>query len=220
MTMLENSNLIYKFTDNSGEELSVLDYPNDSERYLYSLTTELCHSGIYLNDDKRLVTYVEIQEFLRKHEVKPSTALVLGAAGCMLPRYLINNFGTKVTAIEISDKMIDVAKKYFFADSYGDKLQLIHADAFEYIETCIDKFDLIFVDAFIKDQIDSRVNTEKSIAALNKLINNGGTIVLNCFNLSDDYIHDLQDKAMKQISPTLCETYASEDHDKGFILIK
>lgn len=220
--MSESSNfkVLYKFTDDSGEELYVLDYPNDNERYLYSLTTELCHTGINLNDDKSLLTYNEVQEFFRTHAVTPSTALVLGAAGCMLPRYLINNFGTKVAAVEISEKMIDVAKKYFFADSYGDKLQLIHADAFDYIETCKEKFDLIFIDTFITDIIDSRVNSENTIISINKLIVDGGIVVLNCYNMSEEYLQDLKSKITRIFSPTLCETFASEDHDKGIILIK
>ncbi|MEO5571021.1 MAG: fused MFS/spermidine synthase [Bacteroidia bacterium] len=106
--------------------------------------------------------------------------LLLGFGAGSVPVLLFDEFkiDCKITAIEIDEKVIALGKKYFNIQRF-EKLELICADAYEYVLKCNMKFDLIITDIFIDDKVPSQVEQVEFIAALKKLMNPGSMILFN-----------------------------------------
>lgn len=113
------------------------------------------------------------------HTIK--RALVLGCAGCSLPRFF--NLGmpqSDATGIEYSPLMIDVAQKYFLDEMDMNRFHLIKEDAVSYVDNYNqEKFDAIFVDIFVGAEIVKQVMSPKWQAKLRGMLNTNGIVVYN-----------------------------------------
>lgn len=80
---------------------------------------------------------------------KMNHILVLGVAGGSVIKTLVNevNYNNKITGVEIDSQVISIAKKYFELDKVNN-LELVVADAFEFVLKTKEKYDLIIIDIF------------------------------------------------------------------------
>ena len=53
----------------------------------------------------------------------------------------------KITTIDIDDEIEDIARGYIARSPHADKIELLICDALEYLKTCNEQFDLVFIDA-------------------------------------------------------------------------
>lgn len=107
-------------------------------------------------------------------------ALVLGCAGCALPRFLFEEYEScAIRGVELSDKMIEIAKKYFL-HGIDDRFQLIHGDAFDDVSSYQGvRYDLIIVDLFHGKEISMRIFTEDFLSNLKRICSDNGLVIFN-----------------------------------------
>ncbi len=53
----------------------------------------------------------------------------------------------KITTIDIDDEIEDIARGYIARSPHADKIEFLICDALEYLKTCKEQFDLVFIDA-------------------------------------------------------------------------
>lgn len=88
-----------------------------------------------------------IQKMLVLHN--PKTILEVGTAvgysALCFSRFLKE--GGKVVTIELNEDMVKIARENIKDNGMEDVIEVVHSDAYEYMKTLDEKFDLIFIDA-------------------------------------------------------------------------
>lgn len=106
--------------------------------------------------------------------------LVLGVGLGSIPLLLetIFNKNYVYTLVEIDPKVIDLAQKYNL-DHLKSPIEVVCADAFEFVQQCPQKFDLIAVDLFIDDVVPSVFETQAFLEALKTLMTEKSILLYN-----------------------------------------
>ncbi|WP_076416685.1 spermidine synthase [Shewanella sp. UCD-KL12] len=114
--------------------------------------------------------------------IKPKRVIILGLGGGGLIHALRNfDTGIKVTAVELREQVISLAKRYFQLP-IGKKLSLVHQDANQFLlQGDHKKADIIFADIYGGDGVDENQLSEPFIENAAKMIKAEGYLVLNCW---------------------------------------
>ncbi|QFU21411.1 fused MFS/spermidine synthase [Shewanella eurypsychrophilus] len=114
--------------------------------------------------------------------IKPKRVIILGLGGGGLIHALRNfDRGLKVTAVELRQGVIDIAKRYFQLP-IGKKLTVEHQDAKQFLaKREHKKADVIFADIYDGQGVDESQLTEAFIADAAAMIKADGYLVLNCW---------------------------------------
>jgi predicted O-methyltransferase YrrM len=112
---------------------------------------------LVLDSENTNYSYGSLQRILRlglktigfRQIKKMDSILVLGVAGGSVIKTLVDEIQYKgtITGVEIDAEVIQIANRYFNLDAIP-KLNLVVADAFEYVLQTNFKYDLIIVDVF------------------------------------------------------------------------
>lgn len=121
-----------------------------------------------------LSEYVNILD-VNTDSVSGGQALVLGLGGGVTSN-LFSSKGYKVTGVELDERIIDIAKKYFALDP---KVTTVCKDARQFINVCEDKFDLILMDLFKAEEQPTHVITVESLAKVKQMLSRGGQLIIN-----------------------------------------
>jgi len=169
-----------------GEYLEVI--VNNGKLMLNASQSNYSFGGLHLIFEQ-LFNQIEID----KYDIKKVLLLGLGAGSVV--DLLINKHGIKceITGVELDATVIDFAKKYFAIEQYKS-LKIVQADAFEYVQQCNDKFDLIVVDLFIGDTVPAAFASEGFISNLKRLSNEKCCVAYN--KMTDDPKHKEELKAL------------------------
>lgn len=121
-----------------------------------------------------------------KYDVKKVLLLGLGAGSVV--DLLINKHGLKcvITGVELDANVIDFAKKYFEIEKY-ESLKIVQADAFEFVQKCDEKYDLIVVDLFVGDTVPAAFSSEEFILNLRRLSDENCCVAYN--KMTDNVKH-------------------------------
>lgn len=90
-------------------------------------------------------------EFIEKilEERKPESILEVGTAvgysALCFSRHL--KPGGKIVTMELSEDMVRIAKENIKDNGMEDVIEVVHSDAYEYMKTLNEKFDVVFIDA-------------------------------------------------------------------------
>ena len=164
-------------------------FKTEDSKYVYS------HSAVFL-DTKNVFQPVLItpQKLIDAWSKRGNVdnALVLGCAGCTIPRFIALKYPQcKTVGIEYEEKFIEIAWKYFWIPEFDSKFQLLHGDAFEYVkDTDGEKYDIICVDVFSENQLPQDVFSKEFLSDLN-----------NCSNDNSIIIFNLLEEGMDNVSP-------------------
>ena len=132
-----------------------------------------------------LLLYQYNQELIMQHcsygNVK---ALVLGGGGGTIPDYLskINRAAT-IDVVEISEEMVQAAKRYFVKEN--KQITFHVTDAEQFVTAAPASYDFIFCDIFVGDSIPNFVCTESFCQNLSALVNEDGILVVNLGRVFD-----------------------------------
>jgi len=102
-------------------------------------------------------------------------ALILGLGGGLLANKLYND-GYAVTGVELDERIIKVAKDYFYLNS---NVKTVVDDARHYINFCDEKYNLVFFDVFKAEEQPAHVLTIESLTALKQKLDTGAIIIIN-----------------------------------------
>ena len=142
------------------------------------------HSSIYLDTEEKIQPYLPIgQEIISRwcEAFSPKSALVLGCAGCAIPRFLCLSYSDiRVTGVEISPLLIHIAKELFLLRETDDRFALIEGDAFRYVKDCISATeDIILVDIFDKNRLPDEVFSSAFISDIIRTASDNSLILFN-----------------------------------------
>lgn len=178
----EIDNEIYKVIDYTSPLPFIKDRRNLSFRVDGAIHS---HSAIYPNPKYHFQPIFNIPQRLialwsKENELK--NALILGCAGCSVPRFIALEYPeSKAIGVELSEDFISIAKKHFLLDQIEKQFTLIKGDAIEFVKN-YDKPEnqnVIYIDIFDKDKIIDAVFTEEFINGLYNCTDENAIIIIN-----------------------------------------
>jgi len=159
------------------------------------LSDNITHTAINNTTKTSLLDYPHLISSLTAKYIKGNKCLVLGVAGGSVINEL-NRLNIEVDAVEIDERMINLAQAYFHPDlrykSYLD-------DARHFLQNCSKKYDLIIFDVFLGEIPPSHVLTLETFKRLKNNLLPHGMVMIN----SNNYIIGDKGAANKAIFNTL-----------------
>lgn len=140
-----------------------------------------------------IITYEGIRfinQVIKLRDIK--SVLEIGTAiGYSSMNMALNN-DVKITTIERSDEMYNIAKDNINQNNLEDRITLIHNDALEVDESTLGSFDLVFIDA-AKSQSIKFFNKYKP------LLTKKGVIITDNLLFHDLVVAEIRDRNLKQL---------------------
>jgi spermidine synthase len=153
-----------------------------------SLEVTLVNGKLVIDSENANYSYGSLQQVLKKglHSIgaeklqKLENILVLGVAGGSVIKTLKNDFNTdaKITGVEIDPVVIELANRYFKLNSVSN-LELVIADAFQFIKTTQETYDLIIIDIFNDSNMPNELFENQFWSSIHKSLNNSGKCLFN-----------------------------------------
>lgn len=130
--------------------------------------------------------------------INNANVLILGMGGGSAINILHSlNRQIKIDAVEIDPAVIKTAR-VFFNVTTNHNLNIIEADAFTFVESCNNIYNLIIIDLFIDDKVPDAVFKHEFLLSCKKILADDGTIILNAsipnkpfIKANDDLLHEV-----------------------------
>ncbi len=107
--------------------------------------------------------------------VSNQKALVLGLGGGVTSTLLFEK-GFEVTGVELDNRIIEIAKKYFYL---GPKVNAVCDDARHFINISNETYDLILMDIFKAEEQPVHVITVESLDKIKQMLTKTGKLIIN-----------------------------------------
>lgn len=135
----------------------------------------------------------EVFNKIQIKEKKIKNALILGfgagSVACLLTEKYNQN--CMITGVEKDAEVIQLAHKYFNITRFK-KLELIHADASDFVSMSTLKFDLIIVDVFVEDNVPKKFHQLPFIQRLDELLSENGILIFNKVINNSDHKNEMK----------------------------
>jgi spermidine synthase len=117
---------------------------------------------------------------------KMQSILVLGVAGGSVIKTLVNEIGFtgKIVGVEIDENIIEIANKYFKINEIKN-LEIVIADAFEFVLKTKEKYDLIIIDIFQDTKMPNFLFEKFFVNRICFLSNSQGFVLFNTMCLTE-----------------------------------
>lgn len=145
----------------------------------------LCGDAIY-SFDVHYDNFANIFERINWERIELQQGLLLGLGLASIPVILEekHHLMARYTAVDIDPVVIDLAKKY--ALPYLQSPVEVHlGDAAEFIKTCEQKFDFIFIDLFVELDVPMKFMHHDFLGRLANMLRPGGVILQNCVGFDE-----------------------------------
>jgi len=96
------------------------------------------------------------------------------------------NFTGSITSVELDQAVIYVARKYFNLDRYQVNHHIVQMDAFEYVLSCQEQYDLLVIDIFQDTHMPSFLFEGYFVQHLEQLLTVNGFIIFNTIILTPE----------------------------------
>jgi spermidine synthase len=117
---------------------------------------------------------------------QPKHILMVGLGGGSLVKYCHKYLPqTRITVLEIDDDVIALRDKFSIpADDH--RLQIIHADAVQYVAQAEHKVDVILLDGFDSDGLAAELITDEFFSSCKNMLSQEGVLVTNMWGQSEE----------------------------------
>jgi len=130
------------------------------------------------------------------YQPQPRRVLIVGLGGGAMVRFLTHHEPqVRIDAVEIDPAVIRIADEHFGVRS-GANVRVHTADGVAFVESTSDRYDLIFMDAFLRPSSDTdttgvptRLKTQAFLGRLKQALAPGGVVAFNVNehdNMADD----------------------------------
>ncbi|MCX6257386.1 MAG: fused MFS/spermidine synthase [Bacteroidia bacterium] len=133
-------------------------------------------TGIDLNSNTTKWNYITFFTSVASKLPEHSRALLLGLGGGAGANVLKNNLQFAVDAVELDERIVNIARKYFFLNP---DIHVIIDDARHYLEKTTQTYDLIFFDVFRGEFQPPHVLSLECLKKARSLLNKNGLILIN-----------------------------------------
>jgi len=118
--------------------------------------------------------------------VRPKRALILGLGAGTVAHLLTQRFGAvPIVAIDDDPETVAIARGEF--DLNLDNVEIVIADAFDYVDSCEARFDLILVDLYHGARPAGGMVSRPFLSGLRRILQRRGQVV---FNLYGAYLNE------------------------------
>ncbi|PYM15666.1 MAG: spermidine synthase, partial [Verrucomicrobia bacterium] len=173
-----SAGFVERFRGNSNFGLlQVVDNQSGTRRsYLNDFLTQ----NIYDPSEKKSVTLFTymLHDLARAYTRRMDNALCIGLGMGVVPTQLARE-GVQVEVVEINPAVVPVAKTYF--DCEPERFHVVIGDGRHFVNRTTNRYDTILLDAFLGDSSPSHLMTREAFASMSRLLNPGGTLVINSF---------------------------------------
>ena len=153
-----------------------------------SLEVTLVNGKLVIDSENANYSYGSLQLVLKKglkhigiSKIKSvKNILILGVAGGSVIKTIREDFksDTKITGVEIDRDVIELANTYFKLNQVSN-LNLIIADAFEFIKSTQETYDLIIIDIFNDSNMPQELFEEKFWNNILNILHSNGFCLFN-----------------------------------------
>ena len=127
--------------------------------------------------------------------------MAMGAYGTQLEKFF-PDYKFHITGVEIDDKMIELAKQYFFLP---DDIEMVCDDGRSYLAYSKKKYDVIMLDAYSGISVPFQMASKEFFTSVSDHLNDGGVVVSN-INMIDNHpgsIDQALAETMKNVFPSV-----------------
>jgi spermidine synthase len=172
-----------------------------SRRTLYFVRDngqEVVETSIDLTSPQLLqIQYTRLMFVSLLYRPAPEACLIVGLGGGAMVRFLNYFFPqVRVDVVEIDPAIVAIARQYFGTDARPGT-RILTADGLAYLRQTTDRYDVIYMDAFLKPGGDNdttgvplRLKTETFLRGLHQRLRPGGLVVFN-INASEETAGDI-----------------------------
>ena len=97
-----------------------------------------------------MIPYTKVMMGVFLFHAKPTSALMIGLGGGSMVQHIQKfHAGITMDAVDIDPEIVRLAQEYF-AVRPDERLRLHAADGFDFIAHCENRYDILFMDAFLK----------------------------------------------------------------------
>jgi len=153
-----------------------------------SLEVTLVNGKLVIDSKNANYSYGSLQQVLKKALLQIdekklqslSSILILGVAGGSVIKTLRDDFNitAKITGIEIDQKVITLANTYFKLNKVAN-IELVIIDAFKYVSTTKNTYDLIIIDLFNDAKMPQELFKNNFWRNTHNILTNNGIVVFN-----------------------------------------
>ncbi len=149
---------------------------------------------------RHLDWYLIAPWFSGSFDKKLDSILILGlGGGSQVKSYNKYYYVNKISAVEIDPLIIDLGKKYF---NLNDKnLTIINSDAYAYIESAKEKYNIIILDIFKENVFDSTKDSSEFLGNIRNHLAIDGVLFIN--KLRSDTTNKKLGEDLKEIFNTV-----------------
>ena len=193
------SNAVEVFRGNSNfGRLQVVDAGNGTRRYYLN---DYLVQNVYDPSEKKsttLFTYM-LHDLARAYSRRLESTLCIGLGVGVVPTHL-GREGVRVDVVEINPAVVPLGERYF--GSQPERFNLFIGDGRQFVNATTNRYDAVVLDAFLGDSSPSHLMTRESFAAIRRVLNPEGVLVINCFadfNPGGDFFGASLDKTLRQV---------------------
>lgn len=119
----------------------------------------------------------------------PRRILLIGLGAGSQAKFLYRHCPqAHLTAVEISSRVVETARKHFELPGDTARLEIVVGDGYEYMQTTEQTFDLILVDGFNEHAHPGDLNTLPFYRACRTRLSELGLLAVNLIGLNHNYI--------------------------------
>ncbi len=124
--------------------------------------------------------FARVIELINWQTFKPKNLLVLGG-GLLSVNYMLQKYLPLIesTVVEYDEQVIYLASKYILHKIHAP-LNIVQADAVDFVISTKQTYDLIIVDIFDDDKIPARAKSSDFLKKLSSICTDKGLIIYNC----------------------------------------
>ena len=152
-----------------------------------------------------------------------NSILVLGCGAGSIPTIVYKELGlhTKMDAVEIDEKVIELGNKYFGLDQFSN-LNVVLDDAMNFVATTNKKYDLVLVDLFKGIDVPKEFLSQHFFEQIKSVLNNNGEVLLNyvAYNYETKQKVSNIENSLNKIFPNKVKIYQLENINRVFHCVK